>query len=190
VRFAPTSAGSKSATLTVPDLGGASTNVSLTGTGVGATAPAAPPPPTAARVRLTGARTQNFLRARGVAVKVTVDRAAALSATGSIALGKARAAPRLRLRAATGRAVAGRTTTLKLKLNSRALRNLRAAVRAKRRVTANVSVRVVPANAPAIVVKTSIRHKGAAKPTRPMARRLIFDVPSPISSWATRFGEL
>jgi Metallo-peptidase family M12 len=185
VRFAPTSAGSKSATLTVPDLEGASTNVSLTGTGVGATTRVTPPPPTAARVRLTAARPQNFLRARAVVVKVMVDRDAALSATGSIALGKGRAAPRLRLRAATGRAVAGRTTTLKLKLNSRALRRLRAAVRAKRRATASVSVRVAPANAPATVVRTSIRHKGAAKPTRPMTRRLIFDVPSPISSWGT-----
>ena len=179
VRFAPTSAGSKSATLTVPDLGGASTNVSLTGTGVGTTTPVTPPPPTAATVRLTAARPQNFLRARGVTVKVTVDRAAALSATGSIALGKGRAAPRLRLRAATGRAVAGRTTTLKLKLSSSVLRKLRAGVRAKRRATANVSVRVTPANAPAIVVKTSIRHKGAATPTRPMSLRWIFDVPWP-----------
>jgi hypothetical protein len=190
VRFAPTSAGSKSATLTVPDFGGASTNVSLTGTGVGATTPATSPPPTAATVRLTAARPQNFLRARAVVVKVTVDRAAALSATGSIALGKGRSAPRLRLRAATGRAVAGRATTLKLKLNSRAVRRLRAAVRAKRRATASVSVRVMPANAPATVVNTSIRHKGAAKPTRPMTRRWTFDVPSPISGWATGFGEL
>ncbi|HEY9377941.1 MAG TPA: hypothetical protein VIQ02_12695, partial [Jiangellaceae bacterium] len=92
---------------------------------------------------------------------------------------KGRAAPRLRLRAATGRAVAGRTTTLKLKLTSSVLRKLRAAVRAKRRATANVSVRVTPANAPAIVVKTSIRHKGAATPTRPMSLRWIFDVPWP-----------
>jgi hypothetical protein len=159
----------------------------LTGTGAGTTPstptqvtppPLAPtqvtPPPlvptplapvTAATVRPTGARTQNFLRARAVAVKVTVDRDAALSATGSIALGKARAAPRLRLQAATGRAVAGRTTTLKLKITSRNLRKLRAAVRAKRRATANVSVRVMPANAPATVVKTSIRHRGAETPT-------------------------
>jgi thermitase len=115
----------------------------------------------AATVRLTGARTQNFLRARAVAVKVTVDRDAALSATGSIALGNARAAARLKLRAATGQAVAGRTTTLKLKLTSGVVSKLRAAVRAKRRATANVSVRVMPANAPAIVAKTSIRQKGA-----------------------------
>jgi hypothetical protein len=199
VRFAPTSAGSKSATLTVPDLGGASTNVSLTGTGVASTPTPVTSPPlapgTAATVRLTGARTQNFLRARAVAVKVTVDRDAALSATGSIALGKGRAAPRLRLRAATGRAVAGRTTTLKLKLNSRVVRGLRAAVRAKRRATANVSVRVMPANAPATVVKTSIRHKGADKPARLMTRRWIFDVPSQRQNsltidWATIFGEM
>jgi hypothetical protein len=32
------------------------------------------------------------------------------------------------------------------------------------------------------VVKTSIRHKGAVKPTRPMTTRRIFDVPWPISS--------
>lgn len=186
VRFAPTSPGSKSATLTVPDLGGESTNVSLTGTGVGTTPtpPTSPPrpPAKAATVRLTGARTQNFLRARAVTVKVTVDRNAALSATGTIALGKARAAPRLRLRAARGRAVARRTTTLKLRLTARGLRRLRAAVRARRRATANVSIRVKPADAPATVVKRSIRHRGAAKPTRPRAMRWIFDVPPPISS--------
>jgi hypothetical protein len=201
VRFAPTSAGSKSATMTVPDLGGESTNVSLTGTGVGPTTPVPPPPlgpAPAATVRLTGARTQNFLRARAVAVKVTVDRDAALSATGSItlgraraatgsiALGRARAAPRLRLRAARGRAVAGRTTTLRLRLTSRALRRLRAAVRAKRRATANVSVRVMPANAPATVVKRSIRHKGAGKPTRPMTMR--WRQNSLTVDWATMFG--
>lgn len=179
VRFAPTSAGFKSATLTVPDFSGQSTSVSLTGTGVGTSPPVAPV--TRATVRLTGARRQNFLRARGVTVKVTVDRAAALSATGSITLGKARAAARLGLRAARGRAVAGRTTTLKLKLTSRGLRRLRAAVRAKRRATANVTVRVMPANAPTVVVKTSIRHKGAVKPARPMTMRRIFDVPWPIS---------
>ena len=43
-----------------------------------------------------------------------VDRDAALSATGSITLSNARAAARLKLRAAKGQAVAGRTTTLKL----------------------------------------------------------------------------
>jgi subtilisin family serine protease len=140
--------------------------------GAGTTTPApttTTPPPlvpvtpatTAATVQLTGARTQNFLRARAVVVKVTVDRDAALSATGSITLGNARAAARLKLRAAKGQAVAGRTTTLKLKLTSGDLRKLRAAVRAKRRATANVSIRVTPTNAPATVTKTSIRQKGA-----------------------------
>jgi len=117
-------------------------------------------PTTAAVVRLSGARTQNFLRARAVIVKVTVDRDAALSATGSITLGRARAAARLKLRAAKGQAVAGRIATLKLKLTARDLRKLSAAVRAKRRATANVSIHVTPADAPATVEKTSIRQKG------------------------------
>jgi hypothetical protein len=90
-----------------------------------------------------------------------VDRDAALSATGSITLSNARAAARLKLRAAKGQAVAGRTTTLKLKLASGEIRKLRSAVRAKRRATANVSIRVTPTNAPATVTKASIREKGA-----------------------------
>jgi len=90
-----------------------------------------------------------------------VDRDAALSATGSITLSNARAAARLKLRAAKGQAVAGRTTTLNLKLASGEIRKLRSAVRAKRRATANVSIRVTPTNAPATVTKASIREKGA-----------------------------
>jgi hypothetical protein len=57
--------------------------------------------------------------------------------------------------------VTGRPTTLKLKLTAGDLRKLRAAVRAKRRATANVSVNVTPADAPATVAKTTIRQKGA-----------------------------
>jgi thermitase len=135
-----------------------------TPTATGVTAPPIVPVTTgttAAVVRLTSARTQNFLRTRAVVVKLVVDRDAALSATGSIALGKARAAAGLKLRAAKGQAVAGRTATLKLKLTARDLRRLRSAVRAKRRATANVSVHVTPADAPATVTKTTIRQKGA-----------------------------
>ena len=124
----------------------------------------APPlvPITAATVRLTGARTQNFLRVGAVVVKVTVDRDAALAATGSVTIGgKAVAGAPLRLKPAEGRAVAGRPTTLKLKLTAGDLRKLRAAVRAKRRATANVSVNVTPADTPATVQKTTIRQKGA-----------------------------
>ena len=57
--------------------------------------------------------------------------------------------------------MAGRPTTLKLKLPAGDLRKLRAAVRAKRRATANVSVNVTPADTPATVEKTTIRQKGA-----------------------------
>jgi hypothetical protein len=136
-----------------PSSGGAPSTTTPT-----TTTPVAPPlvPVTAATVRLTGARTQNFLRARAVVVKVTVDRDAALSATGSITLGRTR----LKLRAANGRAVAGRTATLKLKLTSRDLRKLRAAVRAKRRATANVSVLATPTTGSPTTTKTSIRQKG------------------------------
>ncbi|MFL5858311.1 MAG: hypothetical protein ACJ77L_16450 [Solirubrobacteraceae bacterium] len=139
----------------------ASTSTATTTTPVAPPLVPVTPATTAPAVRLTGARRQNFLRARAVVVKVTVDRDAALSATGSIALGTARAAARLKLRPAKGQAVAGRTTTLKLKLASGDLRRLRAALRAKRRATANVSIRVTPSNAPATVTKTSIRQKDA-----------------------------
>jgi hypothetical protein len=118
-------------------------------------------PVTAATVRLTGARTQNFLRARAVVVKVTVDRDAALSATGSITIGgKAVAGAGLKLKPAKGQAVAGRTITLKLKLTSRDLRKLRAAVRAKRRATANISVLATPTTGSPTTAKTTIRQKG------------------------------
>ena len=117
---------------------------------------------TAATVRLTVARTHDSLRVRAVVVEVTVDRDAALAATGSITIGgKAVAGAPLKLKPAKGRAVAGRPTTLKLKLPAGDLRKLRAAVRAKRRATANVSVNVTPADAPATVEKTTIRQKGA-----------------------------
>jgi hypothetical protein len=82
----------------------------------------APPlvPSTAATVRLTGARTHDFLSARAVVVKVTVEGDATLSATGSITIGgKAFAGARLKLKPAKGQAVAGRSTTLKLKLTAR-----------------------------------------------------------------------
>jgi hypothetical protein len=89
----------------------------------------APPlvPITAATVRLTVARTHDSLRVRAVVVEVTVDRDATLSATGSITIcGDAVAGARLRLKPAKGRAVAGRPTTLKLKLTAGDLRKLRA----------------------------------------------------------------
>jgi hypothetical protein len=141
-----------------PSSGGAPSTTTPT-----TTTPVAPPlvPVTAATVRLTGARTQNFLRARAVVVKVTVDRDAALSATGSITIGgKAVAGAGLKLKPAKGQAVAGRTITLKLKLTSRDLRKLRAAVRAKRRATANISVLATPTTGSPTTAKTTIRQKG------------------------------
>jgi subtilisin family serine protease len=147
-----------------PASGGSGTGTTTTTTTT--TPPTAPPllPVTTttgnATVRVTGARTQNFLRTGAVTIKVTTDRDAALSATGSIALSKAGAAAGLRLRAAKGRAVAGRATTLKLKLTPGDLRKLRAAVRAKRRATAKIAVRVTPATGSATTTKTSVRQKG------------------------------
>jgi hypothetical protein len=139
-----------------PSSGGAPSTTTPT-----TTTPVAPPLVPAATVGLTGARTQNFLRARAVVVKVTVDRDAALSATGSITIGgKAVAGAGLKLKPAKGQAVAGRTITLKLKLTSRDLRKLRAAVRAKRRATANISVLATPTTGSPTTAKTTIRQKG------------------------------
>ena len=145
--------------------GGPSTSTPTTTTST-PTTPVAPPllpvgAPTAATLRLSSARAQNFLRAKAVVVKATVDRDSALSATGTLAIGsKAVAGARLKLKAAKGSGVAGRATTLKLGLTARGLRAVRSAVRGKRRVTASVSVRATPADAPSTVTKTSIRQKG------------------------------
>jgi Metallo-peptidase family M12B Reprolysin-like len=131
------------------------------------TTPVTPPPllpvtPTAATLRLSSARAQNFLRSKAVVVKATVDRDAALSATGSITIGaKAVAGARLKLKPAKGNGVAGRPTTLKLKLTARNLRSVRSAVRGKRRVIASVSVRATPVGAPSTVTKARIPQKGA-----------------------------
>jgi hypothetical protein len=131
------------------------------------TTPVTPPPllpvtPTAATLRLSSARAQNFLRSKAVVVKATVDRDAALSATGSITIGgKAVAGARLKLKPAKGNGVAGRATTLKLKLTARDLGKVRSAVRGKRRVTASVSVRATPVGAPSTVTKARITQKGA-----------------------------
>jgi len=119
-------------------------------------------PITAATVRLTVARTHDSLRVRAVVVEVTVDRDAALAATGSITIGgKAVAGARLKLKPAKGNGVAGRATTLKLKLTARDLGKVRSAVRGKRRVTASVSVRATPVGAPSTVTKARIPQKGA-----------------------------
>jgi Metallo-peptidase family M12B Reprolysin-like len=139
--------------------GGPSTSTPTT------TTPVAPPllpvTPAAATLRLSSARIQNFLRTKAVVVKATVDRDSALSATGSLTIGrKAVAGARLKLKAAKGTGVAGRATTLKLRLTARDLRRVRSAVRGKRRVTASVSVRATPLDAPSTVTKTSIRQKG------------------------------
>jgi len=143
--------------------GGPSTSTPTTTTSTPTTTtPVAPPLlPVGATLRLSSARTQNFLRIKAVVVKATVDRDSALSATGTLTIGsKAVAGARLKLKAAKGAGVAGRATTLKLRLTARALRAVRSAVRGKRRVTASVSVRATPVDAPSTVTKTSIRQKG------------------------------
>jgi reprolysin-like metallo-peptidase family M12B len=143
--------------------GGPSSSTPTTTTSTPATpTPVAPPLlPVGATLRLSSARTQNFLRTKAVVVKATVDRDSALSATGTLTIGsKAVAGARLKLKAAKGAGVAGRATTLKLRLTARALRAVRSAVRGKRRVTASVSVRATPVDAPSTVTKTSIRQKG------------------------------
>ena len=124
--------------------------------------PVTPAAPTSATIRLSAAKVQNFLRTGVVTVKVTVDRDAALTATGAIALGRAKAssAASLKLKSAKGRATAGKATTLKLRLTQRDKSRLRSAVRAKRTATAKISVKVAPTGLPPTVEKSTVRQKG------------------------------
>jgi thermitase len=143
--------------------GTGSTTTTTTPTTTTTTPVAAPPvtavAPTPLVLRLSAARTQNIARTGAVVVKVQVDRDAALSATGSLNIGKARAAARVRLRSAKGTGVVGRTTTLKLHLSSRDLRKVRTAARSKRKIAGTVSIRATPAGAAATTAKISVRQK-------------------------------
>jgi Metallo-peptidase family M12B Reprolysin-like len=125
--------------------------------------PVTPTAPTSASIRLSAAKVQNFLRTGVVTVKVTVDRDAALTATGTIALGRAKpgAAAGLRLKSAKGSATAGKATTLKLRLTQRDKTRLRSAVRARRTATAKISVKVSPTGLPPTTEKSTVRQKGA-----------------------------
>jgi hypothetical protein len=125
--------------------------------------PVTPTGPTSASIRLSAAKVQNFLRTGVVTVKVTVDRDAALTATGAIALGRAKAtsAASLKLKSAKGSATAGKATTLKLKLTARDKTRLRSAVRARRTATAKISVKVSPPGLPPTTEKATVRQKGA-----------------------------
>jgi subtilisin family serine protease len=98
-------------------------------------------------VRFRTARVQRVSRTHAVAVELTSDQNALLTATGTVSFGRGRGA---RLRSVRGHVTAGRTTTLRLRLTSRTLRRLRTA----RRATARIVVR---AGGPAGSATTRLR---------------------------------
>ncbi len=101
-----------------------------------------------------GGRTRQKLK--GLAVTVRVDEAARVVATGSVRFGKRK----LSLTRVTRNVKAGQKATLKLKLSRKRARAVRAALRARRRVTVKLKISARDAGGNVGVARRSIRLTG------------------------------
>jgi streptogramin lyase len=98
---------------------------------------------TAVRAKISARRAQRALRGRALVVSVTCpDEACTVSATGKLSVPAVKASKTYRLKKVTRSVAAGKAVRLKVKLRSSAVRAARRALKARKKVTARVTVTV------------------------------------------------
>jgi hypothetical protein len=127
----------------------------------GTPGPGPPPPVTADKIppalKLSGRTKQKVLRRRAVLVRVEVNEASTVAATGTVSVPGAGKV--FRLKRASRQLAAGAKVTLKLKLPKQASRSLRRALARRTRLTARLTVTAKDAAGNTRSAKRKVRLK-------------------------------